>query len=46
MIDSMGVSLSKLQETAKDMEAWSAAVHGVDLTERVGHDLVTEHTTV
>ena len=43
---STDMSLSKLQETAKDREAWSAAVHGVDLTERVGHDLVTEHTTV
>ena len=27
--DSMNVSLSKLQETVKDREAWSAAVHGV-----------------
>ena len=27
IIDSMGMSLSKLQETVK--EAWSAAVHGV-----------------
>ena len=44
--DSMDMSLSKLWETVKDREAWSAAVHGVDLTERVGHDLVTEHTTV
>ena len=29
IIDSMGMSLSTLQETAKDREAWSAAVHGV-----------------
>ena len=29
--DSMGMSLSKLQEIVKDREAWSAAVHGVDL---------------
>ena len=27
--DSVDVSLSKLQETAKDREAWHAAVHAV-----------------
>ena len=27
--DSMHMSLSKLQETVKDGEAWHAAVHGV-----------------
>ena len=27
--DSMGMSLSKLQEIAKDRETWYAAVHGV-----------------
>ena len=29
LIDSMEVSLSKLQEIAKDREAWHAADHGV-----------------
>ena len=28
-IDSMNMSLSKLWETVKDREVWSAAVHGV-----------------
>ena len=27
--DSMDMSLSKLRETVKDRQAWSAAVHGV-----------------
>ena len=27
--DSLGMSLSKLQEIVKDREAWYAAVHGV-----------------
>ena len=27
--DSMGVSLSELQELAMDREAWRAAIHGV-----------------
>ena len=29
IIDSMAMSLSKLQEIVKDREAWHAAVHGV-----------------
>ena len=29
IIDSMGMSLSTLQETAKDREAWCASVYGV-----------------
>ena len=36
--DSMDMSLSKLRETVKDREAWSAAVHGARKT---GQDLMT-----
>ena len=37
--DSMDMSLSDLQETEKDKEAWCAAVHRL---QRVGHNLVTK----
>ena len=30
IIDSMDMSLSKLQEIVKDREAWHSAVHGVE----------------
>ena len=36
--DSMDMSVSKVQETVKDREAWCDAVHGV----AVRHDLVIE----
>ena len=38
IIDSMDMSLSKLQETVKDREAWHAAVHGVTKSQtRLSH---------
>ena len=38
--DSMDMTLGKLWELVRDKEAWHAAVHG---SQRVGHDLTTEH---
>ena len=38
IIDSMDVSLSKLQEIVKDREAWLPQSMG---SQRVGHELVT-----
>ena len=34
IINSMGMSLSKLQEMVKDREAWRAAVHGVTKSQK------------
>ena len=39
IINSINMSLNKLQEIVKDRKAWHAAVHGVS---RVGDDLATE----
>ena len=33
IIDSMDMSLSKLQEIVKDREAWCAAIHGTAKTQ-------------
>ena len=40
IIDSMDMSLSKLQEIVKDREAWRATVHGItksDITEQLNN---------
>ena len=42
IIESVNMSLSKLQETEKDREVWSAAVHGIaesDTTEQLNTNL-------
>ena len=38
VIDSMDMSLNKLQETVKDKEGWRAAVHGVTKNHTQLHD--------
>ena len=39
IIDSMDVRLSKLRETVKDREAWSAAVHAkFDTTQQLNNN--------
>ena len=38
IIDSVDISLSNLQETVKDKEAWHAVVHG---SQRAGHNSAT-----
>ena len=43
IIDSVDISLSKLQEKVKDREAWRAAVHGVtelDTTEQLNNNIL------
>ena len=39
--DSMDMSISKLQETVKDREAWRAAVHGVTKSRTQLRDSIT-----
>ena len=39
IVNSTDMSLSKLQETVKDREAWHGAVHG---SQRVRHNLATK----
>ena len=38
IIDSIDMSLSKLQNIVEDREAWSAAVHGVSKSQTEVHD--------
>ena len=43
IIDSMDMSLSKLQETVKDREAWCAAVCGItesDMTQQLNNNII------
>ena len=40
----MDMSLNKLSEIVKERGAWHTAAHGV--TERVGHNLVTENNNI
>ena len=43
ILDSMDMSLSKLQETVKDREVWHAAFYGVtesDITERLNNNIL------
>ena len=34
--DAMNMNLGKLQETVRDGEAWSAAIHGVEKSQTTG----------
>ena len=42
IIDSMDMSLSRLQEMVKDREAWCAAAHGVQSQTRLNKILIEE----
>ena len=43
IIESMDMSLRKLQEMVKDREAWHAAIH---MSQRVDHNLATKLLSV